>query len=138
MKTVYYSDKFTSANTIYADIDTNTKTMMLDDIVTGFYSLLERANYDETVSDALKIQDKIFRKHQTSKDPKLNNSLQSFLAGLLKQHYNKPDKDISTKMLEGLHTASLVLNKLKVSEAYKFEKISSGRTKNTPFDKLFH
>ena len=138
MKTIPYSDKFTSANTIYADIDTNTKTMMLDDIVTGFYSLLERANYDSEASDALQFQHKIFRKHTTSGDKTLNNSLQSFLAGLLKQHYNKPDKDISTKMLEGLSIASQALNKLEVSEAYKFEKISSGRTKNTPFDKLFH
>ena len=137
MKTIQYTDKFTSANTIYADIDLNTKTMMLDDVAQGFYSLLERANYDPTVSQALRTQHKSFRKHIASGDKTLNNSLQSFLAGLLKQHHNKPNKDISTKMLEGLTLASALMNELEVSEAYEFEKQSSRRVQNTPFDKLF-
>lgn len=136
-KTVSYQDKFTSASTVYADIDITTKTMMLEDIHQGYLTVLERANYDAQTRELLSYQDKCFRKHVASGDKTLYNSLQSFLAGLLRQHLNKPNKDISTKMLEGLSIASQVLNRLGASEAYEFEKASSRRVQNTPFEKLF-
>ena len=136
-KTVSYQDKFTSASTVYADIDVTTKTMMLEDIHQGYLTLLERANYDAQTRQLPSYQDVSFRKHQASGDPRLYNSLQSFLAGLLRQHLNKPNKDISTKMLEGLTIASQVLKGLGASEAYEFSKLSSRRVENTPFEKLF-
>lgn len=137
-KIVEYEEKFTSAKTVYADMDTNEKNMMLDAICRAYYDALERANYDKKTRAALLEPYPDFRKHIASGDPKLNNSLQSFLAGLLRQHHNKPNKDISTKMLKGINTATQLLNMLGLDCAvYDFQKRSNARQATTPFEKLF-
>lgn len=137
-KTITYSDKFTSANTVYAEINLSDKTLMLDKIAQAFYKLLEDANYKDTALQILASRDKDFRKHLSSGDRKLNNSLQSFLAGLLLQHHNKINKDISTKMLPGIELASQVLHYYDYLDTeYKFEKETNRRQVTTPFDKLF-
>lgn len=138
-KIVEYDEKFTSAKTVYADIDQLEKTMMLDSIHQAFMQALEDANYKMNVRKALLEPYADFRKHIASGDPKLNNSLQSFLSGLMRQHYNKPNKDLSTKMLKGLSIASAVLEHLGYpTEEYVFTKRANPRQGTTPFEKLFH
>lgn len=137
IKTILYSEKNTSANTIYADITVADKMLMLDKISKTFYEVLEKANYDTAIKKALFHKDPIFRKHLSSGQKNLDNSLVSFLSGLLKQHYNNPNKDISTKMLQGISFATEVLNHI-VPECphYQFKKENS-QAETTQFEKLF-
>lgn len=136
-KKITYRDKFTSANTIYADINAADKLLMIDTLAKAYYELIERTNYDDVALQVFHKRDKTFRKHIAA-DKHTHNSLGSFLAGILKQHYGNPNKDISTKMLEGVSLASQVLNALGVNcPHYVFVKETSKRIENTPFEKLF-
>lgn len=138
MKTVSYRDKFTSANTVYADIEMNAKLYMLDRVAGAYYDLLEDANYSDLARQALSMRDPKFRKHSKSNDRQLHNSVQSFLAGLLRQHQGKPNKDISVKMLPGIELATEVLNKMGYDcEHYTFLKETNSRQNVSAFDKLF-
>ena len=134
---ITYRDK-PGGNTVYADIDKAKKLYMLDRITLAYYELIERTNYDDRALQVFHQRDRSFRKHLASNNRKLDNTLGSFLAGLIKQHHNKPDKDISTKMLEGVDLATLVLNKLELGcEHYEFVKESSKRIHNDTFGRLF-
>ena len=136
-KKITYRDKFTSANTIYADINAGDKLMMIDTLAKAYYELIERTNYDDVALQVLHKRDKIFRKHIAA-DKHTHNSLGSFLAGILKQHYGNPNKDVSTRMLEGISLASQVLEALGLNcPHYVFVKETSKRIENTPFEKLF-
>ena len=134
---ITYRDK-PGGNTVYADIDKAKKLYMLDKITLAYYALIEQTNYDDRALEIFHQRDTAFCKHLASNNRKLDNTLGSFLAGLLRQHVNKPDKDISTKMLEGVELATLVLNKLKLGcEHYEFTKESSKRVKTDSFGRLF-
>lgn len=134
---ITYRDK-PGGNTVYADIDKAKKLYMLDKITLAYYALIERTNYDDRALEVFHQRDTAFCKHLASNNRKLDNTLGSFLAGLLRQHVNKPDKDISTKMLEGVELATLVLNKLQLGcEHYEFVKESSKRIHNDTFGRLF-
>lgn len=138
-KQIKYRDKITSASTLYADIDKAEKLYMLEQISRAYYELIERTNYDDIALQAFHTQHKLFRKHQSSGNRKLNNSLGSFLAGLLRQHLSKPDKDISTKMLEGISLATEVINQLEIDcPYYTFVKENSKRVEQDAFGRLFN
>lgn len=135
-KTIYYSEKKTTATTVYARINQNEKLMMLDNLALGLYRFLEETNLDAQAKSLLHVQDNALRKHLAS-TKNANNSTASFLGGLLAQHYNKPDKDISTKMLRGIELVSQLLNAFdKTCPIYRFE-IKKTESQPTLMDALF-
>lgn len=115
---VYYSKKSTSANTVYTQISKTDMDLIMSTLKLGLFNLLERSNYDNAAKEFLHQQDETFRKHMNALDAKQSgfpastggvyNSLASFLGGLLGQHENVK-KDISEKMLQGIHLASRVM-----------------------------
>jgi len=138
IKQITYRDKFTSASTVYADINKAEKLYMLDQISRAYYELIERTNYNDIALLSFHQQHKLFRKHIASGNRRLNNSLGSFLAGLLRQHLNKPDKDISTKMLDGISLATEILSELGIEcPHYTFVKQDSKRMDQDAFGRLF-
>jgi hypothetical protein len=104
---VYYTKKHTDANTVYTNINVGDMTLIMSTLRRGMYDLLERSNYDDAARDCLTHQDETFRKHLNAGKHQ-NNSLGSFLGGLLAQHEANNKKDISEKMLAGIHLASKV------------------------------
>lgn len=136
--TITYEEKHTSANTVYADISMNEKLYMLNKIEHAFYELLERANYDTESRNILAEQNKAFNRHIASGDLKVYNSVQSFIAGLLKQHQNSPSKDISTKMLKGIELATELFCALGLDcPHYTFTKQTKTKTATTPYERFF-
>ena len=104
---IYYTIKHTEANTLYTRISDSDMTIILGTLRRGLYNLLERSNYDSAAKDCLTHQDETFRKHLNAGKHQ-HNSLGSFLGGLLAQHEASINKDISDKMLAGIHLASKV------------------------------
>jgi|688.fasta_scaffold83810_6 hypothetical protein len=104
---VYYNKKITNANTVYTQIDVSDLDLIMSTLRRGLYDLLERSNYDNAAKDCLTHQDETFRKHLNAGKHQ-HNSLGSFLGGLLAQHEGNVKKDISEKMLAGIHLASKV------------------------------
>lgn len=135
---ITYREKITSANTIYTEMDKGDKLYMISKLTDAFYTLVERSNYDNEAKEILLTQHKDFNKHIASGNVKLNNSLGSFMSGLLKQHHKNPDKDISNKMLAGIELASQVFAAVGIDcPEYKFVKENSKRISQDPFSRLF-
>ena len=98
---------------VYAGITKADTDFVLEVLEQGLYAMLERSNYDQIVKQAIHLQDQRFRK-QTEVSNKTNNSLVSFLAGVLTQHLNArklgKKKDFSTKQLPGIKLATQCFN----------------------------
>ena len=135
---VYYTKKHTDANTIYTTIGASDMTILLMTLRKGLYDLLEKSNYDSAAKDFLSHQDETFRKHLNAGKHQ-HNSLGSFLGGLLAQHEGNPTKDLSEKMLAGIHLASKVFAVFNEEspEIIFVEKKDLSTRPTTIFDQMF-
>ena len=135
---VYYTKKITSADTVYTTIGASDMTILLMTLRKGLYDLLERSNYDSAAKDFLSHQDETFRKHLNAGKHQ-HNSLASFLGGLLAQHEGNTTKDLSEKMLAGVHLASKVFAVFNEDspEIIFVEKKDLSTRPTTIFDQMF-
>lgn len=135
---VRYTKKITSANTVYTSIDNTDMSIIMATLRKGLFDLLEKSNYDSAARDFLSHQDETFRKHLNA-GKHVNNSLGSFLGGLLAQHEGNPNKDLSEKMLPGINLASKVFQTFNEEspEIVFVEKKDLNTRPRTIFDDLF-
>jgi hypothetical protein len=104
----------------------------------GLFDLLEKSNYDAAAKDCLTHTDETFRKHLNA-GKHTNNSLASFLGGLLAQHEGNQSKDLSEKMLAGVHLSSKVFQIFNEDspEIIFVEKKDLSTRPTTIFDQMF-
>lgn len=111
-KTIQYTTH-KGGNAEYAGITKSETDFVLEVLQQGLYALLERSNHDLNVQGDIHRQDNIFRK-QTEVNNRTNNSMSSFLAGVLTQHLNAnklgKKKDFSTKQLPGITFSTKCFN----------------------------
>tara|TARA_R100000426_G_scaffold40115_1_gene31189 strand:+ start:102 stop:503 length:402 start_codon:yes stop_codon:yes gene_type:complete len=94
---------------VYAGISKKDKDLVLDTLSNGLFDVLQRSNYDATIREFVHTPDDIFRK-QTAISNKQNNSMASFIAGVLEQHKQNAQKDFSVKQLEGISASTRYFN----------------------------
>ena len=102
------------------------KDFVLDTLLNGLLDVLQRSNYDQNIKEFIHTSDDVFRK-QTAVSNKQNNSLASFVAGVLEQFKQNPTKDFSVKQLEGISAATRYFN---IIDSNKHEDIEFEDTKN--------
>jgi hypothetical protein len=107
-KTIQYTTH-KGGNTTYAGMKPGDTDFVLEVLEQGLYALLEKSNYNESIKQALHYRDSRFPKH-TSINSTIDNTLGSFVAGVLAQHLNArkicKKKDFSTKQLKGITAAT--------------------------------
>lgn len=108
MKTFTYTTH-AGGNTTYAGLRDSEKRQVISTLRQGLYDLLERSNHHRTSLELLHLRDPQFRK-QTDVDAKLDNSLGSFVSGVLSQHETDPTRDFAMKQLEGIEAATRAFN----------------------------
>jgi hypothetical protein len=114
-------------NTSYTGgIHKKDKDLVLDTLSNGLFDVLQRSNYDQNIKEFIHTSDDVFRK-QTAVSNKQNNSLASFVAGVLEQFKQNPSKDFSVKQLEGITAATRYFN---IIDSNKHEDIEFEDTKN--------
>jgi hypothetical protein len=102
------------------------KDFVLDTLSNGLLDVLQRSNYDQNIKQAIYFQDQKFRK-QTAVSNKTDNCLASFVAGVLEQFKQNPNKDFSVKQLEGISAATRCFHRIDPS---KHEDIEFEDSKN--------
>lgn len=144
-KTIQYTTHM-GGNAEYAGITKGETDFVLEVLEQGLYALLERSNFDPNVQNDIHRQDDIFRK-QTEISNRTNNSMSSFLAGVLTQHLNASKlgkkKDFSTKQLPGITFSTKYFNQIDNKfPIIKFEDVKkstrvSAKSKKSTVGKLF-
>ncbi len=125
-------------NAIYVDMSKREKKIVLELLTEGLLDTLERSNYDNDMRNALQHQDSAFCK-QTQVSNKFNNSMASFIAGILAQHRANSDRHFSIKTLKGITLVSRFFNQYLDNkyEVIEFESLNKQTPlTNTPFDQL--
>lgn len=115
MKITY--DTHRGGNTTYASLDRFDRQRVLQKLTQNFYKMLEDAHSNPEMHDMLYTPHKDYRKNSAG----VENSMQSFLAGILAQH-NLGDRDFSVWQLKGINTASRVFDHYYQSGEIEFAK----------------
>jgi hypothetical protein len=139
MKTILYTKKNTAASTTYTNMDKHDKTWLFNRLQEGYFDLVEKSNYDDSIRAVLYHQDADYCKHFDAHDQRYN-CLASVLAGLFRQHMNNPSKDIAQPLLKSITLATRVFNaydpKFPVV-VFEEERAYLERAENKTFNSLF-
>ena len=111
---------------VYAGISKIDRDLVLDTLSNGLFDVLQRSNYDQQTKTDIYTQHEMFRK-QTAVSNKQNNSMASFIAGVLEQHKQNAQKDFSVKQLEGISASTRYFN---IIDPNKHQDLEFEDTKN--------